>query len=223
MLQDNTQYWVFAIALDKAWENGEIVVNIDEYWESDRGAVADIKDKISEELLSALESLDDDEQVPVYVWTEDIDYELVKIMVEENTGYTKESFSTDGKYESDEERMVVSYEIDIYISAWRNAAKRLYNEKHRYFESNCLSRFENIKQVFKSQYAPMMICELSKRDVYMLAYDDQVTAISLFVEMEAVSEGQLNISLPAIKADITDGFHESVSAAQNHISNHTQR
>ena len=47
------------------------------------------KNKLSEELATAMETMDEDDTVSVMVWFEDIDTESISAKAEKNVGYTR--------------------------------------------------------------------------------------------------------------------------------------
>ncbi len=62
---------------------------------------------------------------------------------------------------------------------------------------------KNAEILYQSQYAPMVICKLTKSDIIRLSKIEQVATLSLYTDYEVEDLGNLNISLPAISADIT--------------------
>jgi len=49
--------------------------------------------KISDDLQDVLDGMEDDEIVPVYIWTKDINYEEVESEVKRTTGFDMDSFA----------------------------------------------------------------------------------------------------------------------------------
>jgi hypothetical protein len=176
--------------------------------------------KITYELLDVLGGLEEDDNVSIYIWTADIDYKAVEDEVESITGFREESFQIDNDdfvllmnfmSDSDEqmqeyldatkdEREELSESVDSYIMTKREIACREYGELHEDFIENHLP---NAEIFFISQYAPMIIAEISKSDAYRLKDVEQVTCLSLYTELEIVESGCLNISLPSIGAAYT--------------------
>jgi hypothetical protein len=176
--------------------------------------------KITGELLAALDVLEDGDKVAVYIWTTDIDYDEVEAEVEEATGFSMDSFDIDeddfmfavdfmsGTNDLEEafreyldktesSRAEISRNADRYIAKSREVARREYRAKHRGFEREYL---KDAEVIFESQYAPMLISEVTKADVYSLEKLDTVTLLDLYVEIVDVDDGCLNISLPSIAA-----------------------
>jgi len=182
--------------------------------------------KISEKLQQALEEIDGEEMIPIYIWLEDIDYDRVETLAKEMSGYNRASFEfsigdvfelvevvlNDGdiiKTEredgaevyvdiTEEERAEMAENVDAYIEAERAIARQEYSTKHEAFVGTYL---EDANIIFISQYAPMIICEISKNTVYQLAEMDQVVSMNLYEEMVFQDQGNFpDVSLPSIKA-----------------------
>ncbi|MCL2048829.1 MAG: S8 family serine peptidase [Defluviitaleaceae bacterium] len=179
------------------------------------------KGKISTELHEIMDKTSDEGVIPIYIWVYDIDYERVESEVERNTGLSRSSFVIDSNdpifsfasrgeqqearmreylEETAHERAVVSANADTYIMESRKIARREYNTAHTSFTQ---SHLRDSTIIFQSQYAPMLICEVTKADIYRLEKVEQVVSLSLYVEEEAHDDGDLNISLPSIEADYT--------------------
>ncbi|MCL2082602.1 MAG: S8 family serine peptidase [Oscillospiraceae bacterium] len=145
-----------------------------------------LENKISESLQSALEGLNEEDKLAVYVWTWDIDYRAVESKTKNSM--EKKAF---------QERFIRQKNADSYIRTRRQAARDGYRLAHRGFASKYL---KHAHVIFQSQYAPMIICELSKAEVIKLGKLSAVASLDLYTEQEEKDEGDLEISLPGIDA-----------------------
>jgi hypothetical protein len=143
----------------------------------------DIIQKITDELQAKLDELNDSDKVDIYIWTYDIDYEAVEDEVESLTGFREESFQADANEmyseRSEEERDELSQNVDNYIMAKREISSREYGILNTDFVEN---HIPNANIIFQSQFAPMIIAEVTKADVYRLEELDDVWHLDLYVE-----------------------------------------
>jgi hypothetical protein len=139
--------------------------------------------KITEELQEKLDQLENDDNVSIYIWTADIDYEAVEDEVESITGFREESFQTDANEmyseRSEEERDELSQNVDSYIMTKREISSREYGILNTDFVEN---HIPNANIIFQSQFAPMIIAEVTKADVFRLAELEDVWHLDLYVE-----------------------------------------
>lgn len=134
---------------------------------------------------------------------------LAKLVVEQtedendtNYEYNLESFEKAKEfYEINKEALLkLSKDVDTYSEIKRSFAREAYNIKNGQFVEENLKGAEIF---FQSQYAPMIICEITKKKVIELSNLENVTSLSLYQEVETTDDGNLNISLPSIDAVYT--------------------
>lgn len=194
-------------------------------------------DRITDELKARLDTAENDELIPVYIWIDDIDYEEVETLTIAEVGYSasdladraneilssvsntpagiNESNGANGAgsalfedsdawtsflEDTQEMRAELAESVDLYIMTKRELTRETYATQNEEFIS---SNIEDAELLYTSQYAPMIICELTKSDILDLSANEKVSEISLYVNYEAEDFGNLDISLPAIAADIT--------------------
>jgi len=190
-----------------------------------------IASKVDENVLSAFD--DGAQTVKVYVWLNDIDQAQVDKAVEQKTGLRADNLAVidenisnelatrivseadNDKLTTETEKMLQAYldrtaaqraqereRTDLYTATRRAEAKAKYNEKSAAFlTKNAIS---SEKVIFNSNYAPMLILDLTKQEINTLATRADVVSISLYMEdifentsTQETSEenNELNISL----------------------------
>ena len=182
------------------------------------------KNKISEELAIAMETMDDDDTVSVMVWFEDIDLDAVNAVTEKNIGYTQDDvqkaekaiteidasvFELEGtaytnainnyREATKEERFAVLEMQNNLINAKRQAAKESYlqyNQKR----TNALGINSNSIR-YISSFSPTIFLSITKNQVIELSNKD--TVISLEYSNDSEPNRELSYALPAVYADYT--------------------
>ena len=165
--------------------------------------------KIDPEVMAAF--ADGAETVKVYVWLNDIDQKQVDAIVEQKTGLRADNLavidenisdvlaarivseSDNDKLTDETEQLLQAYldrtavqrtqereRTDLYTATRRAEAKAKYNEKSAAFlTKNAIS---SEKVIFNSNYAPMLILELTKQEVKALAARADVESVSIYIE-----------------------------------------
>lgn len=202
--------------------------------------------KIAKNLQDVLDKSNDADLIPVYIWINDIDYNLVERKTLYESGFSKDSLieKSSRMYEpliasvspdvmeisvsqesvdtnvshnynitenitkaeqlsilqnfySDHEPELkeLSDNVNLYVDTNRKFAKEAYNKENGEFTDNYL---KNAKIIFQSEYAPMIICKISKNAILYLNTLDCVESLSLYEEMELTFEGNMDISVKSI-------------------------
>lgn len=89
----------------------------------------------------------------------------------------------------------LSSNVNTYISTKRAVAKEEYDKQNNEFVDDYL---KNNDIIFVSSYAPMIIAELSKEDIYRLEKEDKVDSLYLHEKHENYDFGNIGISVPSI-------------------------
>ncbi len=163
-----------------------------------------IASKLDGAVLSAFD--DGTQKVKVYVWINDINQTQINKAVEQKTGLRadnlaviEENISNDlairitseadrDSLSTETEKMLQAYldrtaaqrtqereRTDLYLSTRRAESKAKYNEQSAAFlAKNALS---SEKVIFNSNYAPMLILELTKQEIVAIAEQNNVTSI----------------------------------------------
>lgn len=215
--------------------------------------------KISDELQAVLDESQDNDMIPVYIWTNDIDYNMVESRTVQATGLSKDAImkqssdlyepltaslapdvmveavagrssaiASSGDYETaakitkadtlslmqnfysahKAELAELSDTVDMYVDTKRSFAREAYNEQNGGFVDNYL---KDAKIIFQSQYAPMIICEISKSTILYLDTLNSIESLSLYEELEVVDYGNIAVGVKSIRGDYTRdnlGFDE---------------
>ncbi len=167
------------------------------------------KNKIDEEIYEKI--TDTDTKVPVYIWLTDVDHEDVIADTEETLGYGEEDLAvidenfsdelaisvsslseTDDETVSDElekylkktekKRKAEKEKTDKYIEKKREKYRDKYNEKSKDFLEKAKISDEDI--IFRSQYAPMIIAELTEKQIKKVAKSEEVCEINFYEELQ---------------------------------------
>jgi hypothetical protein len=167
-------------------------------------------DKICSELRVAMSAAERDELISVYIWIQDIDRNAIDVAVERQTGITRDnvevisgdmsdslthqleasatdddSFSDDFVSEFSEyltrtsaERAVESERADLFIATSRNISMAHYGQHNSRFISD--SRISEESIIFNSQFAPLIVAELTPREIEIVARQIRTVSIGLF-------------------------------------------
>lgn len=104
-------------------------------------------------------------------------------------------------YEKNKEEILkLSNDVDAYTATKRAFSREAYNNLNQKFITENL---EDAKLDFVSQYAPMIICEITKEEILALNDVEEVTSISLYTEVDTHDDGNMNISIPSIDGAYT--------------------
>ncbi len=174
-----------------------------------------IAGKVDEKVLSAFD--DGAKTAKVYVWLNDIDQKQVDKAVEQKTGLRADNLAVidenisnelatrivseadNDKLTTETEKMLQAYldrtaaqrtqereRTDLYTATRRAEAKAKYNEKSASFLTK--NSINSEKVIFNSNYAPMLILELTKQEINALAKREDVVIIGLYQEIITVDE-----------------------------------
>lgn len=126
---------------------------------------AEYEYKLESNLLSVLETIEDDFKLQVFIWINDtVDEELVIQKTFEQCGLTQGTAKT-------------KEEVDLYQRTYRNIKAQLYEEYN-----NIVFEKMNVADadvIFFSQLTPSFIIKATKSKVYELAELDEVVSIGL--------------------------------------------
>lgn len=207
--------------------------------------------KMTKELRAVLDASKDNDMIPVYIWTNDIDYQTVERQTAQTSGFSKDtlmeqsnqlykpltnqlapdimtdtaiqksigsmfskdygtaanltkadtlSLIEDFYLEHKEELAELSDSVDLYIDTRRSLARDAYHKQNSEFAGSYL---KGAKIIFQSEYAPMIICELSKNAICKLDTLKNVESLSLYEELEFVDTGNIDVGVKSIKGDYT--------------------
>lgn len=186
--------------------------------------------KISAELEAKIEQVDDEELIDAYVWLSDIDHAEVEREVSLTTGISEQSLvddfvkslnvnnicncnsdSKDIDFSSMTElsnylevtqgkQSALSEKADDYYLTKREVSRKLYVSKNAAFIAE---RLDDTAVIYQSQYAPMVICRLTKSQINSICQDVRVEELSLYTNCLVDDFGDLDVSLPTISADKT--------------------
>lgn len=166
--------------------------------------------KVDPEVMAAF--ADGAETVEVYVWLNDIDQKQVDAIVEQKTGLRADNLAVIDENISDElaarivseadndkltdetENLLQAYldrtavqrtqereRTDLYTATRRAEAKAKYNQKSASFLSK--NAINSEKVIFNSNYAPMLILELTKQEVKTIATRPDVKKVTIYKEL----------------------------------------
>lgn len=174
-------------------------------------AISESRVVISEDLKAVMENSDKDEKIKVYLWYKDIDQDEVDALTTQATGLTPESCEVIEEFPSQElisslkndepgaEAQMKEYmkctkparkaereRTDRYSSKRREISNEKYNEKSRNIK-NALSISDNDVE-FSSQFAPMIIAEMTKNEIETASKNSNIEEISLYMEPKMEEE-----------------------------------
>jgi len=163
-------------------------------------------DKISGSLAERLDHIDEsemDQKMPLYVWYKDIDQISVDNEVEKLIGLTREELSIDNPVFSESDTMqndsieewMNSYlkstnsareleeqRTDKFIMTRRDLSREKYSVKSEKIKESISLKDEDI--IFNSEYAPMIICEMTKNEVLEALKQPQIEFVNIYEELQ---------------------------------------
>lgn len=180
--------------------------------------------KITDELNQIIKDASDEEEIPVYIWFDDIDIKRINQQAEQNVGFTQqyieeseqnipnvdtsifdlddEHFSVEFKRyieETREQRMSVLNMQNELIFAQRQLAKNAYEEYNNHQLAELRIPDESI--IYVSVFSPVVIASLNKKDIFSLS--DMANVVELGYKNNTSPEEAFAYALPAVQADYT--------------------
>ena len=163
------------------------------------------KNKIDEKIYEEAE--DKGSIIPVYIWLTDVDHEEVIFETEKTLGYGEEDLAVVDEYISEDLAVAISNlsekedstvkdelqqymkktekkrkaekeKTDKYISEKRNNYRDKYNKKSKDFLEK--AKISDDEIIFRSQYAPMIIAELTLKQIEKVAKYESIMSISFY-------------------------------------------
>jgi len=122
------------------------------------------KDKISKRLKDKIDKAGSDEKITVSVWIGDIDHHMVE-------KYVKEKLNIEDIKNENSEK------IKSYIEEERKKSKEEYAKQIDKFVKKYL---KDQDELFISEYSPLIITNILRKDIYILNKDIEVQAMDLF-------------------------------------------
>ena len=154
---------------------------------------------ITADLLSVMSNVGLSDKIPVNIWTQEIDPEIVEAIALEKTGLNRElirEMVANGK-----EGELSSEAIDNYINAEREIYSRLQKQAHQAFMDDYafLKTAYTAESTFVSSYAPLIIVELTKNQIQTLSQNSHVEMLSHSPKPQTTIE--MDVSFPTIRAN----------------------
>lgn len=121
-------------------------------------AVDQLSTKITEELQAVLDKSQDDDMIPVYIWTNDIDYNMVESMTVQATGLSKDAIM---KQSSDlYEPLTASLAPDVMVEAVAGKSVAItsseeYEAAAKITKADTLSLMQNFYSAHKAELAEL--------------------------------------------------------------------
>lgn len=164
---------------------------------------------VQDDLAVLIEKSSNDEKIPVYIWYKDISQNDIDMQVENETGLTEDNLSEEllmpdatllneirdssGNAEKSMEAYLAKTEkvrakekenTDRFVQTRRDFSRIAYNEKSRQIKD--IASIDETDVVFNSQYAPFIICELTKAQIKELEKDSRIESIGYYLEPHTV-------------------------------------
>ena len=186
------------------------------------------EEKVTPQLMERLETADNNEIITVYVWMSDIDRGDVENQVYEETGYNM--YNIEQKYEtvsedifkfspdSAQSKRMITENIqltasarakelkatDTYIESQRRLTRNVYDTLNAENTDTLNIDEENI--IFSSQYAPMIIADLTAAQIRSVAGIRRVVSIDLYMEAIALPSSITSMKLNVNSTLIRDTY-----------------
>lgn len=158
--------------------------------------------KIDSKLGAILSHASDDDVIPVSIWFNDID----KSMLSEKISEKFQKLVMDNKLSrnavTNMGNAVLDYgtndfelsfnDIQKMISVERKCSKEIYNSYNEEQTSNILRNYDKKDIIFTSSYAPNVVLNLSKKDVYCIERFDCVQ--SIYYDDESIFDEKYNMN-----------------------------
>lgn len=161
-----------------------------------RETEADNVSKISDKLYEVMDGSSDSEKIPVSIWYEDIDQYGIDDKTKEETGYSINDLSANMENDilsidsvdqlnsyiskTEKQRKTEKARTDNFISKRRELSRTEYEKAVNYFVDKVSISDEDI--IFKSQYAPIVIANLTSADIKSVSENKLVQDIDYYEE-----------------------------------------
>lgn len=170
--------------------------------------------KLSNQLLQEISTASKNEKLPVVIWTTDINQKLVEYDAEKATGidateYYSETNSEALKTLSVKDGTVTESSFKQYLKETRKERKEQLKEtsrfnkakrslaKEKYIELNNAFADDNMNKsdvTFSSNYAPMIIANVTPKQIEKISNRLNVVSIDLYSDAEKEAEDQLTVA-----------------------------
>lgn len=154
---------------------------------------------ITADLLTVMDSVSATDTIPVSIWLNEVDSEVVEAVALKKTGLNRElirQLSTSGQND-----LLTADAVDMYIAAEREIYKRMQAQAHQAFVADYafLKTATSVETAFMSLYAPMILVELTKAQIQTLAKDETVISLSYAPDVDI--ECSMNTAISLVRAD----------------------
>lgn len=159
--------------------------------------------KIKASLAKLLEKATEAETISVYIWYEDVNQQEIDKVVEQKTGLTRENckvlktnktslntseFNISDYIKSTKQlRLQEQRNVNKYIIERRAISRQTYKIKSTHIKESL--NIDEKEIIFVSQYAPMIIAELSKDEIIRISTNSKIEEIGYY-EKEIVNDNQ---------------------------------
>ena len=161
--------------------------------------------KLSDELVSKLDCLDDDSKIDVVLWLKGIDdekrHELLssELDSEIKRGVLFEELIQNDSLTPIEQTDELSEQVQRYIEIKRKVEKSLHKNYNDSVIQSLASQYNsNAEIIYVSKYAPLVIAKISKSDIRKIALVPEVESIYYF-----------NLEYPLFDEDIYEELHST--------------
>ena len=161
---------------------------------------------ISSELQAVMAAASATEKIPVSIWTNEINSEVVEAIALQKTGLNRDKIRemvADG-----EETSLTSEAIDEYIAAEREIYKRLQISAHQAIakEYAFLQTAMEDDEAYVCSYAPMIIVELTTSQIHALSLDEEISSFDYAPDI--ISQSCMGTSVSVVENDYIRFEHE---------------
>lgn len=163
------------------------------------------QDKLSEDLVAEIADVGDDTPIAVWIWYHDIDQDKVDLLTEQTTGLTVEDCQVIDELPPAQtlsaaalDNVTAQAQLDAYMDRTANARaqeslltqeyvssrREVANELYHQTSDALLSSIEVPKDdvIFKSEFAPMIIANLTADEIAKAAQNPDVEEVGLYYE-----------------------------------------
>lgn len=170
----------------------------------DESSLGSVSGKISKSLKEKLETLDEDEEIPVWIWYVDINQNEADYLTKKKTGlsaedcsFVKSSFDITNNVEINSKsealqkyikanskmRSCEKEAVDKYMYTRRKICSELYKEKSERIIHE--SEIDSDSIIFDSRLSPMIIASLCVEEICALEKQPIIESIALFEEVDS--------------------------------------
>lgn len=185
------------------------------------GTISQTNNKFSEELYQIMETADENEKIPVFIWKNDIPQNLINNNLLKK-GYVAQNFEHDklfleletNKIGAQKNNEIIRQKQENFKTAKLTAIREV--TEHENIEFLKRHNIQNNKIFYLSKYTSTIAMELTKKEILTISKDKDVSDFSVYKEpqytndtcvaVDQIGSGMGTTNLPGLKSNAMGGL-----------------